>query len=175
LAARVMLVESGRTRSPAGAAEWVATKSILILLIVVMLWCIAPSTALRGGAFSLNAAVSCSRLCPIADRGTNKFPSCFIIGGMRGGRGGGQRNNAMAKECICRSTLEHIALVELRSKCGCENIVAIRIDYVPLGKETNWRISEVNFGSATSIQHPGDAVRSVSAKLSERYSMMINS
>ena len=81
----------------------------------------------------------------------------------------------MAKERVCRSTLEHIALVELRSKSGCENIVGIRIDYVPSGKETNWRISEVNFGAETSIQHPADAVRSVSAKLSERYSMMMDS
>jgi hypothetical protein len=81
----------------------------------------------------------------------------------------------MTKERVAKHILERIALTELRSRRGCENIVAIEIEYVPSGVGRNWRISTVNFGDAATIQHPAEAVASVSGRLMQRYNLLTDS
>jgi hypothetical protein len=81
----------------------------------------------------------------------------------------------MVKERVAKHILESIALTELQNRPGCENIVAIEIEYVPCGVGANWRISAVNFGDATTIQHPGEAVAFVSGKLMQRYNLLTDS
>jgi hypothetical protein len=81
----------------------------------------------------------------------------------------------MVKECVAKHILESIALTELQNRRGFENIVAIEIEYVPCGVDGNWRISAVNFGDATTIQHPGEAVAFVSGKLMQQYNLLTDS
>jgi len=81
----------------------------------------------------------------------------------------------MDKNPVSKHILEHIALAELRAQRGCENIVAIGIEYVPCGVEGNWRICSVNFGDATVIQHPAQAVERISGLLRQKYNLMIDS
>jgi hypothetical protein len=81
----------------------------------------------------------------------------------------------MNKERISKHTLESIALAELQNRRGCENIVAIEIEYVPCCVDGNWRICTVNFGDATTITHPGEAVALVSVKLMQQYNLLTDS
>jgi hypothetical protein len=78
----------------------------------------------------------------------------------------------MTKERVAKHTLERIALAELQNRRGCEDIVAIKIEYVPCGVDGNWRICMVNFGDATTIQHPREAVALVSRKLMQQYNLL---
>jgi hypothetical protein len=81
----------------------------------------------------------------------------------------------MTKKRIAKHALERIALKELRNRRGCENIVAIEIEYVPCGIDGNWRICAVNFGDAEVIQHPGEAVAFVTGQLQQQYSLLTDS
>jgi hypothetical protein len=79
------------------------------------------------------------------------------------------------KERVAKHALERIALAELRNRRGCENIVAIEIEYVPCEINGNWRIYAVNFGDETVIQHPAEAVALVTRKLQQQYILLIDS
>jgi hypothetical protein len=81
----------------------------------------------------------------------------------------------MVKERVAKHALERIALAELRSRRGCENIVAIEIEYMPCAINGNWRICTVNFGDAKVIQHPAEAVAFVTGKLQQQYTLLIDS
>lgn len=81
----------------------------------------------------------------------------------------------MIKERVAKRALECIALEELRNRRGCEQIVAIEIEYVPCGVNGNWRICAVNFGNATVIQHPAEAVAFVTGKLQQQYILLTDS
>jgi hypothetical protein len=81
----------------------------------------------------------------------------------------------MIKERVAKHVLESIALAELRNRRGCEDIVAIEIEYLPCGISGNWRICTVNFGDATVIQHPGEAVAFVTGKLQQQYALLTDS
>jgi hypothetical protein len=81
----------------------------------------------------------------------------------------------MTKARVARHILERMALAELRARQGCENIIAIEIEYVSCGKGGNWRICTVNFGDAKVIQHPRDAVEIVSGKLRQQYNLLTDS
>jgi hypothetical protein len=81
----------------------------------------------------------------------------------------------MIKERVAKLALERIALAELRNRRGCEDIIAIEIEYVPYGIDGNWRICAVNFGDARVIQHPAEAVAFVTGKLQQQYILLTDS
>jgi hypothetical protein len=81
----------------------------------------------------------------------------------------------MDKTRVPKHLLEQLVLAELKALRGCENIVAIGIEYVPCGIDGNWRICSINFGDAMVIQHPAKAVEYISGCLRQKYNLMIDS
>ncbi|MEH2511250.1 hypothetical protein V1291_002604 [Nitrobacteraceae bacterium AZCC 1564] len=47
----------------------------------------------------------------------------------------------MAKIRLSKCALERLALAEIRSQVGREQIVAVEIEYAPCRSDGNWRIS----------------------------------
>jgi hypothetical protein len=58
----------------------------------------------------------------------------------------------MAKTVLAKKELEHIALVEVRACCGCDDVVAVLIDAIAqVRRGPNWKIVILKRGGAGAL------------------------
>jgi hypothetical protein len=78
----------------------------------------------------------------------------------------------MVKDRISKESLEHLALVEIRSHRGCEDVSRVEIESAPEKKEgTNWHIVGLDCRSE-NFECAARAVTFVHNKLRERYDLL---